>query len=165
VSRALSATETAQTSLTYLPDHSGRVESVTRVLDASGDIARTWYRDYGDFTTPRSVEQEGVRLSLAAQPQVLSTACSLDEFGAVLSQTDATGTLVVQRDLDGWGRIQSETNAAGATTNYVYDRLGRAVEASMSAGGAWMDWSARQHHHATAPVSCFQHSDVGLFTP
>ncbi|MDO8915774.1 MAG: DNRLRE domain-containing protein, partial [Coriobacteriia bacterium] len=61
--RSLSATQSAETSWTYLADGSGRLDSESRLLDSSGAVAVTDYGAYGDFAQPGSVTQRDVRLS------------------------------------------------------------------------------------------------------
>ncbi|MDO8963249.1 MAG: RHS repeat-associated core domain-containing protein [Coriobacteriia bacterium] len=139
--RTLSATETAET--LFEVDSVGRTTVETRSI-APGVYAVTAsdYTGHPDWDEPTTTTNKGVMLS-STRTVDLVTRKGFGPFGDVSSEIDARGIETVARQLDEWGCVVSETDATGTVTHHAYDVLGHETETSRTAGTAWTDLTRR----------------------
>jgi RHS repeat-associated protein len=141
-SQQLSLTDWAQTDYDFAGDTHGRVQTVTKAIDATHS-AVTQYSGYGDFTDAQTTTEKSVSLdSTSGVTLDLTTQKAYDGFGQLVSETDPANVTVTTNAYDLSGRLISATDATGTVTHHRYDVMGNEVETSRTAGGAWVGWTS-----------------------
>lgn len=146
-------------------DASGNLTTEERVLDTSGtrshkewdydeatglvtreeakvsetETAVTTYGEFGPSGEPGETSQLAVKLSSSGAAQTLTEEVTFDDFGAVLTRTNAAGETVETNSYSVSGRLTASTDLAGVTTVSEYDGLGRVTSSYREKGGATVE--------------------------
>ena len=111
---------------------------LTRELKSltSTQTAETLYSQFADNGEPKSTSQTGVLLSVNGSAQTVTTSCSYDAFGNLVSSKDALGTTTTVDTYDLAGRVIESEDASGVVTYHRYDIVGNEVESHRIADGS-----------------------------
>lgn len=136
----------------------------TRYSDfaGTGQAQRTEVR--AQVSAGTTYTDEPISLGATATVASIVTTSSVDEFGQVLSQTDAGG-LVTMKDAvySPAGKLKRSTDVDGVVTHYAYDALGNLKETSQTvdatSGPAFAEW---HRYEVDAYGRNVRESDLGV---